>query len=144
MWRGLFLCRQEKWDPSLLIGSNIQSSFRKRRESSFSGKHWAGFWGCILLNPALWKIMLPRNWEDYCCLVTPQTHSCKGEKQRSYLSYLQDFRPLPSPDSVRTGGDTAEDELESQLASAQWFSWSCSFHTWGPSSLWPGIFPREK
>ena len=63
--------------------------------------------------------MLPRNWEDYCCLVTPQTHSCKGEKQRSYLSYLQDFRPLPSPDSVRTGGDTAEDELESQLASAQ-------------------------
>ena len=116
MWKGLFLCRQEKWDPSLLIGSNIQSSFRKRRERSFSGKHWAGFWGCILLNPALWKIVLTGNWEDYCCLVTRGTsniQSSKGERLRSYLFYMQGFRPFLSPDSVRTGGDTAQDELES-------------------------------
>ena len=129
MWKGLFLCRQAKWDPSLLIGSNIQSSFRRRRERSFSGKHWAAFWGCILLNPALWKIVLPGNWEDYCCLVTRGTSNTqsKGERRRSYLFYMQDFRPLPSPDSVRTGGDTSKDELESHLTSAWWFSWSCGF-----------------
>ena len=60
--------------------------------------------------------MLTGNWEDYCCLVTRGTsniQSSKGERLCSYLFYTQGFRPFLSPDSVRTGGNKAQDELES-------------------------------